>query len=778
MSSAPHHASSCDYCGLPVAVARVESATNQSLSEKGSDPLRRGQKPSEIDSPPKGLPPFQTGSQYCCFGCRVAAAVANETGEEGRNRWTLTRLGLAIFCSMNVMVFTLALWSTDVYRDPTLASPAALALFELFRFIGLFFSVIVVLLLGGPLLESAWEQLRRGSVTTDLLIVVGVVAALLYSVVSLFSGGQHTYFEVACTVLVGVTLGRWLEATGKLRTTNALRALEKLLPTEVRLLEYDLPDNLSSCTERTIPLEQLQVGDCIRVLPGERIAVDGQIRRGHAAVDEQIVTGESLPSVKEPGDGVFAGSLNLDGDLFITATASPREGALLRIVDAVVQAATAKGRLQRTADRITRWFVPTIILVAVGAFIAHAWLGGLGSGLMVALAILLIACPCALGIATPLALWAAMGRASESGVLFRHGDALQQLAATQAVCFDKTGTLTTGTTTVDQLVVDPETSREQLLGFAGTLASASTHGLSVAIRTYVSAALPEAGRSCGEVTTQTGRGLVATVDPDIGPVHLGNLAFLEEAGLTSGDFIRQAVDAARLAGQPVVCIGWQQRVRGLFTFHESLREETQEALDELQQSGFHVAILTGDHAVRAASLVRTLGIAIQTQLLPEAKLAAIRTIRAQHGVVVMVGDGINDAPALAAADVGIAMGCGADVSRDAADVCLLGNDLRHVGWSIDLARRTMRTVRQNLFWAFAYNLVGVGLAVMGWLNPIWAAVAMVGSSLFVIGNSLRLAHTPLANSTDFLPMSATEAWPVETPAATDSLTLPVSPLIK
>ena len=714
-STATDH-SRCDYCGLPLEPGTTAAAA----------------------------------PCYCCFGCRIAAAIAGESAEEGQNRCALARLGLAIFFTMNVMVFTLALWSWDVYEsDAGLSSPAASVLLELFRYLSLLLSTAVVLMLGGPLLENALENLRRNAITTDLLIVLGVVAALVYSLVSLFTNGAHTYFEVACMVLVGVTLGRWLEAMGKLKTTNAIRALDKLLPAEARLVMPRPEDSLragpeaTTIEERMVPLDSVEEGQWIRVLPGERIATDGRIRRGQAAVDEQIVTGESVAAIKEAGDAVFAGTLNLDGDLFVTVTAPARQGAVRRIVDVVAKAATAKGRAQRAADRVTSWFVPAVILLALAAFLVHSIAAGLGSGLMTALAILLIACPCALGIATPLAIWTAMGRASEMGVLFRHGDAIEQLARTKAICFDKTGTLTTGDAIVDRLVTSPDTSREQLLRRALALASSSTHGLSAAIREYALGAVDRATIPLPDrVETRPGQGIVAKLDHQTGPIYLGSLSLMMENGLARPASIQAAIDEIRRHGQPLACLGWDGSVRGVFAFRECLRDETKAALESLRAAGHYVVVLTGDHTACAAALEQTLDIDVATDLLPEDKLAMLRRIRAKHGVVVMVGDGINDAPALAEADVGIAMGCGADVTRDAADVCLLGDNLRHVEWSIELAKRAMQKVRQNLFWAFAYNLVGIALAATGWLNPIWAAVAMVGSSLFVIANSLSLAGPP------------------------------------
>lgn len=703
----------CAYCGLP-----VQGVSGQGLPSRGS------------------ARSVGRGPWFCCYGCRVADAITSDGIGQGNVQHSLTRLGLAIFFAMNVMVFTLALWSWDVYRDEPLSSPQADALFELFRYLSLLLSSVVIVMLGAPLLEDSLEKLRRGNLSTDLLIGVGVVAAFLYSVASLLRGDGHTYFEVACMVLVGVTLGRWLEALGKEKTTRALRSLERLLPESVDRVR---PAGGEGLEEVRIPLEQVEPGDWLRVRPGQRIATDGRIRRGQAAIDQKIVTGESLPAIKEAGDEVFAGSLNQDGDLLVEVTAAPRAGALARIVQAVSAATAAKGKIETAADRIAQWFLPCVIGVALLTLVGHAATGGIGRGLMAALSVLLIACPCALGIATPLAIWAAMGRASEVGLLFRNGDAMQSLAATRVICFDKTGTLTDGQTVVTELVVDAGVSPSEVLSRALSLASSSDHGCSHAIRAYATERL---GRQVApflpDVQVRPGRGLVAGGKSEGGPILLGNLALVEDAGMAFSATMRQAqVDLYR-DGKPLALVAWEGQVQGVFVFAERLRNTSAAALQALRAEGFHVTVLTGDHGARANSLARELNVEVQADLLPEEKLAAIQQLRARYGAVAMVGDGINDAPALAEADAGIALGCGADVSREAADVCLLGNDLHDIGWSIRLARRTMTTIRQNLFWAFAYNVVGIGLATMGWLNPIWAAAAMVGSSLLVIWNSLRL----------------------------------------
>jgi heavy metal translocating P-type ATPase len=716
-SAAP---SNCDYCGLPLAAGFLARSAQQARVESERS---------------------VGAGHYCCFGCRFAASVAAEGGEEGHNRWTLTRLGIAIFFSMNVMVLTMALWSRDVYADePSVQTPMALAMYELLRYGCLLFSCPVLLLLGQPIVEQSWRSLRQGRITMDWLLVAGVAASFGYSTIALVTGDPHVYFEVGCMVLLAVTLGRWLEATGKLRTTRAVRALQRLLPATTRVRT-----GASQFEER--PLEQVQPGEVIRVLPGERIPLDGTIEANRALVDQQLVTGESEPVAREKGDPVFAGSLNLDGDLLVRVDAPASAGTLQRLVELVTSALASKGVEQRLADRLTAWFVPLVALLSVGTLVLTAQRQGWHAGLMAALAVLLIACPCALGIATPMAFWAALGAACREQVLFRSGDALSALAQIKAICLDKTGTITDGRVVVDSWLLDEGVDVMEFTRVAATIAAASTHPLSRAIVERLSTSPACDTRwPIPAMESVAGRGIIANW-PATDPARtgdekwpreacLGSLALMRQRGLVVADSL---VAASHEAGQSLVFVGWNGRVRGVYRFRESTRVDAVEAIARLRELGIRVTVLTGDHSARGEQLSRELGVDVQAGLLPEGKLEALQACRGQWGRTAMVGDGINDAPALAAADVGIAMGCGADVSRDAADVCLLGNQLARIPWAIEWARTTRRTVRQNLFWAFAYNGVGVTLALAGWLNPIVAAVAMVGSSLFVISNSLALA---------------------------------------
>ena len=407
---AAHEAAACDYCHLPLPAG-----------SSGNEPA------------------------YCCLGCRLAAQITGSRGERSLARGTLARLGLAVFLSINVMMFTMALWTDDVYNARQAGSgPLAVALADLFRYLCLLLSLPVLFLLGGPLVENALQSRRRDLAAADLLILVGVAASVVYSAISVFRGAGHVYFEVACAVLIAVTFGRWLEATGKLRTTEALDALEKLLPEEARVVGCD-------GRERPVALDEVRVGDRLHVASGERFATDGRIVEGYAHVDEQLLTGESRLAAKRAGDEVLGGSLNADGEVLVEVTTPARGGSLARLIELVRQARASKGRYQRMADRIAAWFLSGVITLAVAVFAWHAWQTGFEGGLMASLAVLLIACPCALGVATPLAVWNALAAASRAGVLFRNGEALERLAGIRAVRFDKTGTLTSGSPRVRAL---------------------------------------------------------------------------------------------------------------------------------------------------------------------------------------------------------------------------------------------------------------------------------------------------------------------------------------
>lgn len=645
----------------------------------------------------------------------------------------LTRLGVAIFLSMSVMVFSLYLYGQDVYQaEATSGSALSRNLTSFMQYASLVFATPVLFLLGLPIFLNALAQWRNGIASTDALVILGVTAAFAYSYVSTLREAGSTYYETACMILVLVTLGRWLEASGKLRASEAVEALEALLPQEVSVCRGN--------ETATVRIEELSQGDLVRVPAGERIVVDGVIESGRANIDEQIMTGESRPLVKQTGDIVRAGTVNLDGALTIRATAVGAATTVGRLIALLESAKRTKGKYERLADRVVAVFLPLTICLALAGGVLGYLRSGTDEAIMSALAVMLIACPCALGIATPMAIWVSLGRAATKGVLFKNGEAIEKLAAVRAFCFDKTGTLTTGFPDVAVFTSSESGAGDRAISLAAGLAETSTHVAAQGVAAFAQrksiapADIPNA-------RTISGRGLVG--DGHAGQVSLGNVAMMHERGLTFDATTHRATKQALEQGQSIACIGWDGSVRGVFAMTETLRSEARQTLQAIKNAGCQVFILTGDHAQRGRFIAEALKVETFAELLPEDKVQCVERTRRELGPTAMVGDGLNDAPALAAADVGIAMGCGADVSRESANVCLLGNDLEMLPWLFTYAQKTVRTIKMNLFWAFFYNTIGMSMAVAGLLSPILAAALMVISSLFVVTNSLRLgSHSP------------------------------------
>jgi len=728
----------CDYCKLPLAAGWWDHRPGAQARE---EPL------------------------YCCLGCRIAAAILEEKSDESSSHSTLVRLGLSIFCTMNVMAFTMALWTTDVYGPVETAGSLAVTLNGLFRHLVLLFSLPVLFFLGFPLFRHAWQGLLRGVLSTDWLLASGVAASFLFSFLSVVRGRGPIYFEVGCVILVMTTLGRWLEANGKLKANAALDALTKLLPDQVRCVTHN--------QEQWTVLSDVKVDDLLRVLPGERFPVDGRVVRNSGLADEQVLTGESRPVLKEPGDRVLGGTLNLDGELTIRVSAIGEQGTLARLVEMVRDARESKGKYHRLADRVASRFVPVVFAIAFCAIGAHWAFGSLGRGLWAGLAVTLIACPCALGLAAPLAIWSALGNAAGQRVLFRSGEALERLAEIVAVRFDKTGTLTTGAATVSECIVEYDDEREATLARAAALAGASSHAMSRAIVESVCERAPRADGDVTEIRVVPGLGIKGTVPGTRSPIVLGSARFMREQELSLGAKLQAAVEDAESRGLPLCMVGWDDQVRGLFVFEEEWRPGARAVTRWLTAERIDVGVLTGDHAERGRVLAGELGVSVEAELLPAQKVRAIERVHQTIGPVSMVGDGINDAPALAASDVGIALGCGTDVSRDSASVCLLGDELSRIPWSIELARRTRRVIRWNLIWAFGYNTFGIGFAALGWLNPVLAAFLMVASSALVTVNSLRLSQ-PFAIALDERAPVVAESWmaiPVSAPTHRGSLSI-------
>ena len=462
-----------------------------------------------------------------------------------------------------------------------------------------------------------------------------------------------------------------------------------------------------------------------------------------------MVTGEATPSVKEVGDEVFSGTLNLDGHLTIKANSSADTGALERIVQAVLAASAQKDRYGKLTDRVMAIFIPGVVCIAAITFGVHAYLGQLERGLLSALAVALIACPCSLALAVPLAVWTMLGRAAREQVLLHNTEIISTLAAARTVCIDKTGTMTESQSHATSFACDDEGSRDLLLQIASAISATSSHPMSIVVREMASESAGDF--EVFESRALPGRGISAKLreaQGHISNVYLGSPRLMEDNSLLMPEKLAKSIEDAVQQGKSIVCLGWNQAVRAIFVVEESLRSDTKEALQKLREQGLRLIMLTGDHHLRADFLAKELNLEAHGELLPAEKVCMIEKFSAEAGPVVMVGDGINDAPALAAADVGIALGAGSDLSRETADLCLLGNQLSKIPWTLELAKATRRTIRWNLWWALSYNTLGIAIAAAGWLNPIIAAFAMVVSSLLVVSNSIRLAHWQSKTSSD------------------------------
>jgi copper-transporting P-type ATPase V len=587
--------------------------------------------------------------------------------------------------------------------------------------------------IGWPFLREAARRARRGTANMDTLIAVGTLAAYGFSVVQLLTGGMELYFETAILLIAFLTLGRYFEARARGRAGQAIRALLELGAKQARVLRDG--------AEVLVPVEQVTVGDLLRIRPGEKVPVDGEVLEGTSAVDESMLTGESVPVDKAPGDRVAGATVNTSGVLTVQATAVGADTALAQIVQLVEQAQAGKGQLQRLADRISAVFVPLVMAVAALTFTGWALLGGdAARGLTAAVAVLIIACPCALGLATPTAIMVGTGRGAELGVLIRSVEVLEQTRRITTVVFDKTGTLTHGQMALTDVVAAEGVDRADPLRLAGAVEADSEHP--------IGAAIAAAARQQGDLPAANGFQAVAGqgVHADVaagasGPVRVwvGRRKLAADAGLLVPQALEAAAERLEQEGRTAVLVGWQGEARGVLAVADTLKDGAEELVGRLHGMGLEVAMLTGDNQVTAQAIAAAVGVdRVLAEVLPADKVGEIARLQAEGRVVAMVGDGVNDAPALVQADLGIAIGTGTDVAIQASDLTLLRGDLEGVAIAIALSRRTYRTIVQNLFWAFGYNTAAIPLAAAGLLSPVIAGAAMALSSVSVVANSLRL----------------------------------------
>jgi Cu+-exporting ATPase len=613
----------------------------------------------------------------------------------------------------------------------------------------------VVLWAGWPFFVRAWDSLVTRNLNMFTLIAMGTGVAWAYSVIGTLApeifpaafrgpeGAVAVYFEAAAVITVLVLLGQVLELRARQQTSGAIRALLDLAPKTARRLTPDDRDE-------EVPLDAVAVGDRLRVRPGEKVPVDGVVIEGRSSLDESLVTGESMPVAKERGARVIAGTLNQSGSFVMQAEKVGRDTMLAQIVQMVAAAQRSRAPIQRLADRVAGWFVPAVIIIALIAFAVWSIYGPqprLAFGLVAAVTVLIIACPCALGLATPMSIMVGVGRGAHGGVLIRDAEALERMERVDTLVIDKTGTLTEGKPKVVAIIPAPGLEQSEVLRLAGSVERASEHPLAQAI---VQAAA-ERGMPLAEVTgfdAQAGRGVVGRTSGR--KVALGNARFLGEIGVSVATFEGEA-ERLRQEGATAIYLAVDSNAAALIAIADPVKASTAEALKELTREGMRVLMLTGDNATTAKAVARRLGISeVAAEVLPDAKSAAVEKLRRQGRVVAMAGDGVNDALALAAADVGIAMGTGTDVAIESAGITLLKGDLTGIARARRLSQATMRNIRQNLFFAFVYNAVGVPIAAgvlypaFGiLLSPIVGAAAMALSSLSVVANALRLRRLPL-----------------------------------
>ena len=612
----------------------------------------------------------------------------------------------------------------------------------------------VVLWFGWPFLERGAQSFKSGHLNMFSLIAMGVMAAWLFSAIGLLfpqvlpeafrmNGMAPLYFEAAAVIVTLVLLGQVLELRARSRTNAAVKALLALTPATALKIFAD-------GSEREVSLDQVQIGDLLRVRPGSNIPVDGIVTEGESTGDESMLTGEPIPVQKSAGSKAVAGAVNQHGAFVMRAEKIGADTLLSQIVQLVNQAGRSRAPIQKLADRVSGWFVPAVIAVAVLSFIVWAMVGpapGLANGLVAAVSVLIIACPCALGLATPISIMVGVGRGAREGVLIKDAEALELMEKVDTLVVDKTGTLTEGAPKVQQVVASEGFARADVLVLAAALEKMSEHPLAHAILSHLKTqglpVLPVTGFS-----SVTGKGVRGTIDGNT--VLLGNALLMSEAGIDINALASKA-DELRAMGQTVMFVAVGQKFAGLISVADTIKPESREAIRLLHAEGVKIVMLTGDNATTARAVAATLGIdVVHAEVLPEDKYRHVQALQQQGRIVAMAGDGINDAPALAEASVGIAMGTGTDIAMNSARIVLVKGDLRGIAKARQLSRATMRNIRQNLFFAFVYNFVGVPIAagvLYPWLglllSPMIASAAMSLSSVSVIANALRLRRTVL-----------------------------------
>jgi Cu2+-exporting ATPase len=658
--------------------------------------------------------------RFCCYGCCLAFQVTHGEAEESEAAWLLIRLGIGAFLSMNIMLFSLLLYSGTF-------EPLAAEVRQVIHLLLWALATPVVLILGWPLFDETLRAAAQHRFTSTTLISIGAGAAYGFSALAVVTGRQEVYFDTATMLLVLFTVGRLLEASGRAR---AMRNLAPMLGVDREFVTV-----VEEGAEVRRLVREVKAGTLVLTRPGERIAVDGTVVEGSSSVVEAVITGESRPIRKASGAAVLAGSINHEGALLIRSEGSGSETRWAQIARTVRQALSRPSYVQRLADAIAGVFVPAVLVLAGITMLGWAQRSSADQALLTGLTVLVVACPCGLGLAGALATTLGIGRLARQGCLVRGGHILEALASVRAIAFDKTGTLTMGAPHVTSIETDG-TSPDQLLQVAAGLERSSEHPLARA----VVAAAGNAGiapPSIMQVRAVPGSGILGQAGAD--PVAVGSGTWLAQLGWHFPAKLMRRARSLEAAGTSLVFVGWAGVVHGVLALADAPLPEAQGTVQTLRRMGLHTVLLTGDRAEAAAPIAAKLGVDnYESGLSPDDKRAALGRLRGRAASVAMVGDGLNDGPVLAAADVGIAVGSATDLARETAGIVLPADGLRLLPWVIGLSRRVRGTIRTNLLWAFGYNSIGLALAATGHLQPVIAAVLMAGSSLLVVLNSLRL----------------------------------------
>ncbi len=661
---------------------------------------------------------------FCCYGCCLAYQVKHGSREEPEAAWLLVRLGIGGFLSMNIMLFSLLLYSGtfDVADSEMLP--------KFYWLLGIF-ATPVLFILGGPFIKESWEGALQGRLNSATLISIGAISAYGYSMLMLFTGGKNIYFDTATMILVLFTLGRYLEASGR---AKAVRNVAPLLEAERQWATV-----IENGKEIRSSISKMKLGMNVRIRPGERVPVDGIVLEGFSFADESILTGENRPVRKYEGDLVLAGSINQKGSLLIECRALGAATQWGLLCKSVREALSHPSSIQRLADNVASIFVPIVLAITILTIIYWQSQVPLDQALLNGLAVLVVACPCALGLAAPLATALGLGQYIKRGCIIRGGEVQETLAKIRRIAFDKTGTLTKGATRLIK-IENNDASQEEVLQRAAGLEQHSEHSLaqgiiSVAKERKLIIKNPE------RVQAVAGSGVMGYIEGELTAV--GRSEWLIEQGLEMPSLFVKRLQNYESSGQTVVCVGWSGKIHGILLLDDMLLPEVPIMVETLKKLDMRTMLLTGDLPAVASRIAKSAGVEEwKASMSPDEKCNFLEQWGGIEDPAIMVGDGLNDGPVLARAEVGIAVGSATDLARETADLVLPEKGLALLPWVILLSRAVHRTIITNLLWAFGYNIVAITLAVFGLLQPILAAGLMAGSSLLVVFNSLRLEHFP------------------------------------